>query len=95
MSDIKMSDVFDLPVSAEGCCITDDMGMQHVGFCTEDQDDAAVRAINSHDKLTARNAELEALIKEGDEYLNTNSMTNIGSGSILHTKFKQALKDNS
>ncbi len=47
------------------------------------------------EKMQDRITELETLIKESDDYLNTNSMTSICSGSILHTKFKQALKDNS
>ena len=34
--------------------------------------------------------ELKALLKEADEYLDTNSFTNIGHKSILHTKFKEA-----
>ena len=56
---------------------------------------SAIRSLMADNKLMqARIAELEATIKEADDYLNTNSMTNIGSGSVLHTKFKQSLKDN-
>ena len=66
MSDIKMSDVFDLPV------ITDYSGVIFDNYCcaigevcgTIDQSRLVAHAINSHDKLTARNTELEALIKE-------------------------------
>lgn len=32
-----------------------------------------------------------AVIREADEYLDTNSFTNIGHGSVLHTKFKGAI----
>ena len=31
---------------------------------------------------------LKALISEASEYLDTNSMTSIGHGSVLHRKFK-------
>ena len=43
--------------------------------------------------LVERVGKLEALCKEADEYLNTNDMTNIGHGSILHKKFQEAWKD--
>jgi len=33
---------------------------------------------------------LRSVIKEADDYLDTNSMTNIAHGSILHRKFKDA-----
>lgn len=36
-------------------------------------------------------AELKALIKEASDYLDTNEFTSIGSSSILHNKFKEAL----
>lgn len=51
--------------------------------------------VNSHDTLTARAAELEALIAEASDYLTENRLSSIGSGSILHTKFKEALLINS
>lgn len=65
------------------------------GYCdpiTEDcHIEAATHAINSHDTLTARVAELEALIGEASDYLTENRLSSIGSGSILHTKFREAL----
>ena len=36
-----------------------------------------------------RIVELKALCKEASDYLDTNNLTNIGHGSILHTKFKE------
>jgi hypothetical protein len=36
-------------------------------------------------------SELRAVVREADEYLDTNSLTNIGHGSILHQKFKALL----
>lgn len=42
---------------------------------------------SQHDKIQA----LTKLIKEADEYLDTNSLTSIGSGSSLHKKFKDAI----
>ena len=46
---------------------------------------------NLHDTLTAKVAELEALIGEASDYLTENRLSSIGSGSILHTKFREAL----
>lgn len=37
--------------------------------------------------LQGRVMMLEAILKEADDYLNTNNQTNIGHGSILHGKF--------
>jgi hypothetical protein len=39
------------------------------------------------DDIVKRLNEYESLIAEADEYLSTNKLTNIGSGSILHEKF--------
>ncbi len=39
-------------------------------------------------RLEDENKELKALIAEASEYLDTNDMTNIGHGSVLHRKFK-------
>lgn len=43
------------------------------------------------EKLEARVEELEKLIKSASDYLDTNELTSIGSTSILHKQFKQAL----
>jgi hypothetical protein len=55
MKNIKMSDVFDLPFKDNG----------YNSFVTDnhDQTKAAIHAINSHDALTARVAELESKTK--------------------------------
>ncbi len=34
-----------------------------------------------------------AVLREADSYLDTNSFTNIGHGSVLHTRFKDVLAD--
>jgi hypothetical protein len=39
------------------------------------------------DDIIKRLNEYEALLVEADEYLSTNELTSIGSGSILHQKF--------
>ena len=64
MSDIKMSEVFDLPFSVEPSgVITDDYCISTGEFTgTMEQSKAAVQAINNHDKLTSRVAELEAAL---------------------------------
>jgi hypothetical protein len=41
-------------------------------------------------KLEKELADIKILCKEASDYLNYNKMTNIGHGSILHTKFKEA-----
>lgn len=97
MSDIKMCEVFAGDVYSSddfnnGTSLTDDHG------CVLLSGErwavlAAKKAINTHDTMQARIVELEVMIKEADAYLDINSMTSIGGGSILHTKFKQALKD--
>lgn len=45
----------------------------------------------THDRYWQQVNKLTALIKEADDYLNTNKLTNIGHGSILHQKMKSAL----
>jgi hypothetical protein len=66
------------------------------GYCdpiTEDcHTEVAIRAINSHDKLTAQVAELRAVVYEANKYLDINNLTTIGHGSKLHEWFKQALE---
>mgnify|MGYP003632500235 CR=1 FL=1 len=57
---------------------------------------SAIRSLKSENSIAqARIVELGGLVKEADDYLDINSMTNIGSGSVLHTKFKQALEGKS
>ena len=41
-------------------------------------------------KLEKELAEVKDLCKEASDYLDINKYTNIGHGSILHTKFKEA-----
>lgn len=62
MRDIKMSDVFDLPLEANSLDISNALGDVVGDFSAEDEDKAAVHAINNHDKLTSRVAELEAAL---------------------------------
>jgi hypothetical protein len=59
MSDIKMIDSFTLPLHTFEGAIEDDDESNLASFTTNKQDRYAVHAINSHDTLTARVAELE------------------------------------
>ena len=42
-------------------------------------------------KQEKRIKELEALIKEAADYLDTNELTTIASSSVLHRKFRKAV----
>lgn len=46
------------------------------------------------ESLQAENKDLKSILKEADDYLNTNNLTSIGNGSVLHNKFKGALPAN-
>lgn len=39
--------------------------------------------------LKAVNEKMRSTLKEADEYLSSNRLNSIGSGSILHQKFKE------
>tara|TARA_R110000851_G_scaffold226491_2_gene379379 strand:+ start:133 stop:417 length:285 start_codon:yes stop_codon:yes gene_type:complete len=65
MSDIKMSDVFVLPVEARW----HGHGYRLVSLC-DAKAESAVHAINSHDTLTARVAELESRLYTSIDRLN-------------------------
>jgi hypothetical protein len=43
-----------------------------------------------HSESAAEIKRLRAVIKEADDYLNTNNLTNIASGSLMHQLFKDA-----
>lgn len=90
MSDIKMAELFKLPISPiKGLGQTFiDRGLM---LCDAEADAACV-AVNSHDKLTAQVAELRAVVYEANKYLDINNLTTIGHGSNLHEWFKQALE---
>jgi len=45
-------------------------------------------------RLEEENKRMRELLKEATEYLDTNSMTSIVSGSILHQRFKDAVSGN-
>tara|TARA_R110000851_G_scaffold79972_1_gene176232 strand:+ start:467 stop:652 length:186 start_codon:yes stop_codon:yes gene_type:complete len=53
------------------------------------------KKLNLDNLLSDRVCYLESLILEADDYLSTNNLTQISSGSILHHKFKEALEDKS
>lgn len=57
MSNVKMSDVFELPVSCE--CV-DDIGVRDF---MKGESEMAAYAINNHDSLTARVSELEGALQ--------------------------------
>lgn len=42
--------------------------------------------------LLSRIDTLETLLREADDYLDTHQETTIGSGSILHRRFKEAIR---
>jgi hypothetical protein len=63
MSDIKMSDVFDLPLVVDGNTLAESTGGQHSGFFSHRQDNAAANAINSHDALIEHNKALKAALE--------------------------------
>ena len=90
--DIKMSDVFCLPLHTEEGEICDSDNGLMASFTTDIQDDAAVQAINQHDTLINQVAELRAVVFEANKYLDINNLTTIGHGSNLHEWFKQALE---
>jgi hypothetical protein len=50
------------------------------------------KKVNLDNSLLSRVSYLESLISEADKYLDTNNLTQISSGSILHNKFKEALE---
>lgn len=54
--------------------------------------DAALRALEHQEarvrELESKNRRLRGLVIEADDYLDTNDLTSIGHGSILHKKFK-------
>lgn len=96
MSDIKMSDLLALPVARTSGGVMPFLkdGNGEVMFVGDGfHIDAVVHAVNTHDTMQARIVELESLIKEADDYLNTNKLTTICNGSILHAAFKEAIKD--
>ena len=63
MSDIKMSEVFSLPLYTEEGEVCDCDGGLMASFTTYIQDDAAVLAINTHDTLVAHNLALKAALE--------------------------------
>ena len=91
MSDIKMSVVN----STVGLGETEYSLCDNKGMLKYDKPalDECCEIINSNDTMQARITELESLIKEADDYLNTNKLTTICNGSILHAAFKEAIKD--
>jgi len=50
------------------------------------------QSLDQTDYWQKKYGEAEATIKEADEYLDINDQTYIGSGSILHRKFKAIIK---
>jgi len=62
MSDVKMSEVFDLPLNSDFDVINDDNYNELACFSSAGEDDAAVHAINSHDAMAERIKVLEAAL---------------------------------
>jgi regulatory protein YycH of two-component signal transduction system YycFG len=91
MDNIKFSTDISGKHSINGLPICEEETGRVVAVFYNDYDaEDVVTRINSHDALTARVAELEAVIKEADEYLDYNDMTSIGSGSAIHMEFKKS-----
>lgn len=44
-----------------------------------------------HFEAAKRIEELEAVIREANDYLNYNELTSVGSGSAIHNSFKHAI----
>jgi len=51
-------------------------------------EDTKSESIMDTDGLIRRLNKYEELLVEADEYLSTNELTSIGSGSVLHQKFR-------
>lgn len=75
--DIKMADVFDLPLSQDGSEILDCTGFSigH-GFHTSTEDSAAAHAINNHDNLVKQVKDLEFSLDDRDCYIADADMKN-------------------
>lgn len=76
MIDFRMSEVFDLPLEANCLDISNALGHIVGDFSTGDEDRAAVHAINNHDKLTSKVAELELSLDDRDCYIADADMKN-------------------
>lgn len=69
------------------------------GYAGDTPDEATLKAAVDHEKECLNNpykAEiryLRSVLKEANDYLHTNNMTYIASGSILHGKFMSVLGD--
>ena len=63
-ADIKMSDMFDLPISHDMDELRDCHGKELAAFNTCKQDEYAAHAINSHDALVEQNKALNEVINE-------------------------------
>ena len=89
MTDIKMSNTFDLPVGDGEFTL---VAMSKHTYISMNK--AAVIAINSYDANQERIAELEALCRECADYLDTNKFTSIHNDSYLHRDLRSnALKE--
>ena len=62
MSEMKMSDMFELPVRASQLEVYG--ANSNPGITFEDIEKAAAHAINNHDKLTEQNAKLVEMLNE-------------------------------
>lgn len=78
-----MSEDF-LTIAKEHECQT--CGVTWTGECSEFCSECKI------DDLERQLAEARELVTEADEYLDTNELTTICHGSILHQKFKQLME---
>lgn len=74
--DIKMADVFDLPLNADIEAVYDCEGGELAAFNKVSEDVAAVHAINNHDKLVKQVKDLEFSLDDRDCYIADADMKN-------------------
>lgn len=93
MSNIKMSEEFYLPLTNKHGVVEDDSGLFVADLSSKEMDFAMCYAINNHDKLTSRVAELEAAllaIKSHQQALTPNGFEFSGVWQIANKALKES-----
>ena len=89
--DIKMSDVFNLPLTDKFYCIQEVDGRFIADLESNEMDEAVVFAVNNHDTLTQQVAELRAALGECSNVLGRPEYFNEGSLSELWEVVRKSL----